>query len=95
MPLELVNEDFNICGDCLMFDAGFDEHETGYAWSATKPPWKLWMEPDGSLPYAWAQTYDEDGEEPLQHFSWSPCPACGSSLGGDRYEGQLFRVLKE
>lgn len=27
-------------------------------------------------------------EEP--HFSWSPCQACGSTLGGDRFDAVIF-----
>jgi hypothetical protein len=93
MPLELVDDDFEICPDCLQFDAGYDEHETGRPWSTEHPPWGQLMDEDGKLRYLWSQSYEEDGDEPIYGFSWSPCNACGDPLGGDRYEGKLYRVV--
>lgn len=95
MPLELIDEEFEICQDCLMFDAGYDERELGQPYSIDYPPWGLWMEPDGKLRYQWAQNYEDGKEldgEPIKFFSSSRCEACGTFLGGDRYEGRLFRV---
>jgi hypothetical protein len=92
MPLELIDDEFEICQDCLLFDAGYSEKERGEPYSIDYPPWGLLMDPDGTLRYQWAQNYEEDNDdaEPIQFFSSSRCEACGTWLGGDRFEGHLF-----
>jgi hypothetical protein len=34
---------------------------------------------------------DDDGESDGVGFSWSPCDACGSRLGGDRHYATAYR----
>lgn len=92
MKLELIDDEFEICVDCMMFDAGYDEHETGQPYSTEHPPWNNYP----GREYTWAQNYSDENDdaEPIYSFSWSPCDACGSPLAGDRYEGHLFKIVE-
>ena len=76
----------DVCTDCYMASAGYRPDDTG-----TAPD----CEPLGTIGVPWWDVNagcdcetSPDGEPTCgsEHgFSWSPCPGCGSHLGGDRY----------
>lgn len=67
--------DMDICYDCLFWSQGYGRTE--YADES--------IEPCGLISeYQVDVVFDDDyGLE--ESFSWSPCPGCGSELGGARF----------
>jgi hypothetical protein len=68
-----------VCLDCLLAAAGYDEHETGS--TPTVEPWGLWADEPG---HAYAEGTEEG-------FSSRPCEGCGSHLAGDRFAATWLR----
>jgi hypothetical protein len=70
--------DVELCGDCVMAAAGYDEHELGHPFSAEYPPLGLLAGMDVSAL--------ADGDRPREgHFSPRPCEGCGEPLAGTRF----------
>jgi hypothetical protein len=63
----------NLCPDCVLALAGYDQHEIGH-----EPD----KEPIAHLDHS--HWYSALNPEP--HFSKSPCDGCRTTLAGDRYE---------
>jgi hypothetical protein len=79
--------DVELCGDCVMAAAGYDERELGHPYSVACPPLALLAGMDVS-----ALT---DGDRPCEgHFSPRPCDGCGEPLAGTRfcYSAELAHV---
>jgi hypothetical protein len=68
-----------ICTDCLEF---------AYNGGPEEPP-DHWSPPPNVIGFA--AEYDEHGEMVHGFHNASPCHACGSWLGGDRYHGTILR----
>ena len=62
----------NVCVDCLFFIANGDLPEDAERAAEVR-----------SIGLDWVITEDDEG-----HFSWSPCDACGSRLGGQRFAAE-------
>jgi hypothetical protein len=72
-----------ICSDCVMANAGYDDHELGQPYSTEYPPMALLQG------YVVTAT-DHDGrcayDNPCEgHFGGLPCDGCGEVLGGSRF----------
>lgn len=77
--------DLEVCVDCLQLIAnGEDYTEAGDLEDRIAA---IWPPEDG---WRLAPNCPPDGD--CGGFSWSPCDACGSRLGGDRHYAVAFRV---
>lgn len=86
--------EIKMCVDCVFADANgarTPEEDGGPSaeWTGFLDCWDGWG-------FA-AQTirYGDVCEMKEPSFSWSPCDACGSMLGGDRYEYVAYEIRKE
>jgi hypothetical protein len=86
--MEIVK--IRVCVDCLHIIANgetsepFDYEQWERDVKANWPPEDGWH-----LGLGWSE--EEDGEDHDQAFSWSSCKACGSQLGGDRFNAHAAR----
>lgn len=65
-----------VCTDCMLVEEHPDELKN----MAPERRKELWSLVDVPCTRSWEE------EEGITAFSWSPCDACGSALGGSRYE---------
>lgn len=84
-PVEVV-ANFQVCLDCMLWVAGYDEHERGEAYPAavveamTAPEAAAWH-----LVNACGDDEETGHEYTCTSFTYAPCDTCASWLGGERH----------
>ena len=73
------------CVNCLMYAAGYSEHELGAPRPAAVAEGFDRISRDNSPELVIINPGGFEEDESESHFSWSPCDICLSSLGGDRH----------
>lgn len=77
----------SLCTDCVMANAGYDEHELGHKFDKeplSQLPANAAIGPDVDINDDRAYDQWSDG-----YFSWQPCDGCGSRLGGTRWDHEV------
>ena len=82
----------DLCGNCTLANAGYDDHETGRDLSASVAGLNRISADNNGAHVILSPETDEDGDTRDAFFSWSHCNVCLTSLGGMR-ETHTFDLL--
>ena len=80
-----------VCVDCFMVRETGENPDSATVWSNGSASWNVSPGVDCGMPDHWEENPDAHAEQcETQDFSWSPCNACDSPLGGSRHAYTVF-----